>query len=171
MSSLLNRQEDECSRLRGFLEDVAATRRDAVSAEEFEELLPAGSRSHFAVCRDCQEAAQDLLAVRQILKTAPRTCVEAGPWFAGRVMAAIAAREKEVEEAARTWLVLPRFAARWAVISGALLLIASTLLYESPSRRQASQPAAPTASEYLFETPQPPANQDDVLISMAERNP
>jgi hypothetical protein len=170
MSSLWNRQEDECSRLRGFLEDAAAARPDATGMNEFLELLPSAVRPHFEICRDCQEAAQDLLTVRKILNDARRTGAEAGPWFAGRVMAAIAARERELEEAARTWLVLPRFASRLAVVSGVLLLIASTWLYERPSARQVSQPAS-NAAEYLFEAPQPPVNQDDVLISMAERNP
>jgi len=32
------------------------------------------------------------------------------------------------------------------------------------------QPAAASSQEYLFEAPAPPMNQDDVLISMAERN-
>jgi len=170
MSGFLNRKEEECNRLRGLLEDAAAARPDARGVCELLEILPSAVRPHFEVCRDCREAAQDLLAVRKILRDAPQAGAEAGPWFAGRVMAAIAAREKELEEAGRTWLVLPRFASRLALVSGALLLIASTWLYEHPSHPSASQSGA-TAPEYLFEAPQTPPNQDDVLSSMAEGNP
>ena len=84
-------------------------------------------------------------------------------------MAAIAARERELSEMASTWLAVPRFASRLAVASGALLLVASTWLYERPSTTPANQPAATANQEYLFEAPQAPLNQDDVLISLAEQ--
>jgi hypothetical protein len=84
-------------------------------------------------------------------------------------MAAIAARERELSEMASTWLAVPRFASRLAVASGALLLVASTWLYERPFTTPANQPAAAANQEYLFEAPQAPMNQDDVLISLAEQ--
>ena len=170
MRNLLNRHEDECGRLRGFLEDAAAERPEATGVKDFLELLPPEVRPHFEVCRDCQLAAEDLLTVRKILKTSPPAAAEAGPWFAGRVMAAIAAREKELEEAARIWLVLPRFASRLALVSAGLLLISSAWLYERPSFSKKAQSDSAN-SEYLFEPPQPPVSQDDVLVSMAERKP
>jgi hypothetical protein len=85
-------------------------------------------------------------------------------------MAAIAARERELSEVARTWLAVPKFASRLAMASGALLLVASTWLYERPYKAPAKQPAATASQEYLFESPQPPMNQDDVLVSLAEKN-
>jgi len=85
-------------------------------------------------------------------------------------MAGIVARERKLAEAASTWMAVPKFASRLALASGALLLVASTWLYERPSTVPAKQPAAAASQEYLFEAPQPPMNQDDVLISLAEQN-
>jgi hypothetical protein len=84
-------------------------------------------------------------------------------------MAAIARRDRELSEVASTWLAVPKFAARLALTLGAVLLLASTWWYHRPSKAPASQPTAAATQEYLFEAPQPPMNQDDVLISMAER--
>jgi hypothetical protein len=164
-------KNDECSNFRTSLEDSAVARGESESVEALLKAMPPIARTHFAACPDCREAAQDLVTAREILKVAAPGRFEPGPWFAGRVMVAIAVREKEFEEAARTWLVVPRFASRLALASAALLLVASTWLYERPSTEQTSQPAAVAAPEYLFEAPLPPMNQDDVLISMAERNP
>jgi hypothetical protein len=171
MWNRMGRSGDECSHFRTLVEDSPVATQALQSVEALLEAMPPTARSHFAACPDCREAAQDLLTAREILKQAAPCGFEAGPWFAGRVLAAIAAREKEFEEAARTWLVVPRFASRLAFASGALLLIASTWLYERPSPEKISQPATVAAPEYLFEAPSPPMNQDDVLISMAERNP
>jgi hypothetical protein len=166
----MKRQGDECDRSRTLLENSALRRGASESVERLLQAMPPIARTHFAACPDCREAAQDLVTAREILEVAAPGAFEPGPWFAGRVMGAIAVREKEFEEAAHTWLVVPRFASRLALASGALLLVASTWLYERPSTEQISQPAV-AAPEYLFEAPPPPMNQDDVLISMAERNP
>src|SRR5260370_270366 len=113
----------ECSHFRTLLEDSAVAPQAPQSVEALLEGMPPTARSHFAACPDCQEAAQDLLTAREILKQAAPSGFEAGPWFAGRVLAAIAVQEKELEEAVRTWLVVPRFASRLALASGALLLV------------------------------------------------
>ena len=108
---------------------------------------------------------------QEIFRVIPRQAAEPEPWFASRVMAAIAAREEELSEAARAWLAVPKLAARLSLASAALLLVASTWLYEKPAGpRQQSPSGATISQEYLFEAPQPPASQDDVLISMAEEN-
>ena len=167
----LLKASDDCSRFRILLEDFASTRPGARTVEELTEGMADDIAVHFQKCSGCQEAAQDLIAARQIVREAALPAGEPAPWFAGRVMAAIAAREKELEEAARTWLVVPRFASRLALVSAALLLIASTWLYKRPGPSTTTAPAATAAPEYLFETPTPPMSQDDVLISMAETNP
>jgi hypothetical protein len=68
------------------------------------------------------------------------------------------------------WSMVPRFASRLAWASAIVLLAGSTWLYQRPKQGPNIQPAAAAAQEYLFEAPSPPMNQDDVLISMAERN-
>ena len=52
-----------------------------------------------------------------------------------------------------------------------MLLAGSAWLYERPMAAPNKAPAAAASTqEYLFEAPPPPINQDDVLISMAEKN-
>src|SRR5882762_3995554 len=169
MWNLLNKSEEECRKLQDLLEESAAAGPEAVRIEELSQTWPAAQRAHVAACGSCQEAAQDLLASREIFKGVASSTQVARPWFAPRVIAAIAARERELSEMASTWLAVPRFASRLAVASGALLLVASTWLYERPFTTPANQPAVTANQEYLFETPQAPMNQDDVLISLAEQ--
>ena len=170
MWNLLKKRDEECRKLQDLLEDSAAARPEAVRVEQLSEAWPAAQRAHIVACETCQEAAQDILASREIFKGLASGADQARPWFANRVMAAIAARERELSEVARTWLAVPKFASRLAMASGALLLVASTWLYERPYKAPARQPAATASQEYLFESPQPPMNQDDVLISLAEQN-
>ena len=90
----------------------------------------------------------------------------APPWFAARVMAAIAAREEESRPIA-AWIAVPRFASRLAWVSAALLICAATWLYQKPPSRPAATPAS--ASEGLFDTQPPTVSEDEVLVSLAEQ--
>ena len=170
MWNLLKTSDDECTKLQDSIEEAAAVRPAAASVETLSEVLSPAECAHLASCEKCREAAQDLLATREIFRGVGSATEMARPWFATRVLAGIAARERELAEAASTWLAVPKFASRLALASGALLLVASTWLYERPSTVPAKQPAAAASQEYLFEAPQPPMNQDDVLISLAEQN-
>jgi hypothetical protein len=170
MWNLLKKRVKQCRKLQDLLEKSAATRPEFVSAKELIGSWPAAQRNHIAACGKCQEAAHDLFTTRELFKGVATYSQMDEPWFATRVMAAIAARERELSEVARTWLAVPKFASRLAMASGALLLVASTWLYERPSAAPAKQPAAAPSQEYLFEAPQPNMNQDDVLTSLAEQN-
>ena len=169
MRNLL-KNDEECRKLRDLLEDSAAARPDAGSIRELSEAMSAATQTHIAACVSCQEAAQDLLATREIFKGVASFAAKERPWFATRVMAAIAARERELALAASLWSAVPRYASRLAWISAVVLLAASTWLYERPFVAADKQPAAAAFQEYLFEAPAQPMNQDDVLISMAEKN-
>jgi hypothetical protein len=169
MWNLLKKHEEDCMKLQDLLEESAAARPEGVRVEELNAAWPAAQRAHIAACESCQEAAEDLLATREIFKGVGSTREIARPWFANRVMAAIAARERELSEAASTWLAVPKLASRLAMASGALLLVASTWLYERPSTAPAKQLAAAASQEYLFEAPSP-ANQDDLLVPVQENN-
>jgi len=166
----LLKNDEECRKLRDLLEDSAAARPDAVSIRELTEAVSAAAQTHIAACISCQEAAQDLLATREIFKGVASSAVVERPWFATRMMAAIAAREKELSEAASMWLVVPKFASRLAMASGALLLVASVWLYEKPLPASNQQATNLARQESLFEAP-PPVNQDDVLVRVQENNP
>lgn len=170
MWNLLKKHDEDCMKLQDLLEESAAVRPEAVRVEELSAAWPAAQRAHIAACESCQEAAEDLLATREIFKGVGSTREIARPWFANRVMAAIAARERELSEAASTWLAVPKFASRLAMASGALLLVASTWLYERPLPAPNQQAGTLAAQESLFE-PAPPVNQDDVLLNTPENNP
>jgi len=164
MWTLLKKSDEQCRKVRDLLEDSAAARPEAVSIQELSEALSAAAQTHIGACVGCQEAAQDLLGTREIFKGVASNSAMERPWFATRVMAAIAARE------ASTWLAVPRFASRLALASGALLLVASTWLYERPFSAPSQQARNLAAQESLFEVP-PTVNQDDVLVPAQENNP
>jgi hypothetical protein len=166
----LLKSNEECRKLRDLLEESAAVLPEAVRVEELSKSWPAAQRNHLAACASCREAAQALFSTQEIFKGVGSYSDVARPWFATRVMAAIAARERELAEAATTWLAVPKFASRLAMASGALLLVASTWLYERPLPTPTQQASALAAQESLFEAP-PAANQDDVLVNMQENNP
>src|SRR5260370_14126245 len=110
MWNLLKKSDEQCRKVRDLLEDSAAVPPEAVSIQELSEALSAAAQTHIGACVGCQEAAQDLLAPREIFKGVASNSEMERPWFASRVMAAIAAREREVSEAASNGLAGPRIA-------------------------------------------------------------
>ena len=166
MSNLLESSEPGCRRTQDGLEAVASRRPRPSSAEELIEELPGAERAHAQACSQCREAAEDLLATRQLFGGVASFGRVDRPFFPARVMAAIAARERELAELVSPWSEVPRFAARLAWIAAALLLVGTTLLYEKVPRGSNGD----ASQESIFEAPQPTASPDDVLISM-ERNP
>jgi len=170
MWNLLRKNDEECGKLRDLLEESAAALPEATSAEQLIAQWPEAQRNHMAACGNCREAVQYLLATREIFKGIGSATEMARPWFATRVMAAIAARERELTEAASTWLAVPKFASRLALASGTLLLVASIWLYERPLPAANQQTRTLAAQESLFETPSP-VNQDDVFVPAQENNP
>ncbi len=170
MWNLLKKSDEECRKLQDLLEDSAAARPEAVRLHQLSEAWPAAQRAHLAACGNCREAAQDLLATRVIFRGVASSAGQAGPWFATRVMGAIRSQERELALPASLWVSVPRYASRLAWISAIVLVAGSTWLYERPVAVPNKQPAAASSQEYLFEAPAQPMNQDDVLISMAEKN-
>jgi hypothetical protein len=171
MWDLLSNRKKECSRFQDLLEVAAAAHPHVESIEVILGVLPAEERAHFAACRGCGEAGQDLLATRRLFRGVASTARKAGPWFPRRVMASIAARERELALHVSPWSAVPRFASRLSWMTAIVLLAGSTWLFERPVSAPTKQASAATTQEYLFESPPPPMNQDDVLMSMAEKNP
>jgi len=68
MWNLLKKSDEQCRKVRDLLEDSAAARPEAVSIQELSEALSAAAQTHIGACVGCQEAAQDLLATREIFK-------------------------------------------------------------------------------------------------------
>jgi hypothetical protein len=149
----MRKNQDECSRLRDALENVAD-----VAA------LSSAQQTHLAACPACQEISSDIFTSRIVLRDVPLCAASPGPWFAPRVMAAIAARESELTESLQAWVAVPRLAARLTWISALALVLASTWVYQLPK----STPISGNESgvESLFDSPQSSAPQDDVVLPL-----
>src|SRR6266849_781024 len=107
MWNLLKKSDEECGELQDLLEESTAARPDAVCVEELSEDWPPAQRKHLAACGSCQEAAQDVSAMRKIFKGVTSQAEEARPWFATRVMEAIRTRERELALTASMWSAFP----------------------------------------------------------------
>jgi len=155
---------EPCSRWQAWLDAEAKDALSSQSLQEWVSVLSSEDRAHLHECDECRVALEAWLSFRQSLQAA-KPAAGAPPWFAARVMAAIAAREEESRPMA-AWIAVPRFAARLTWVCAAALVFAGTWLYEKPPVRH----AAPTAStsEGLFVTQPPLVSEDEVLV--AEHN-
>jgi|SRR5690242_1933700 hypothetical protein len=162
------KENDECKRFRDGLEDASAKLEEAVRVESLIALLPEEQRAHVAECPGCREAVNDLVQVKALFHGAASFAGEERPWFATRVMAAIASRERGLVERVSAWTEFPRFASRLAWVAAILLLAGTTWFYESVVRAPSYNPAG--SPESIFEVPQQ-TTPDDVLVSMAGDHP
>src|SRR5437763_10973385 len=162
------KEKNECKRFRDGLEEAAAKLEEAMRVEGLIELLPEEQREHFAACAGCREAANDLIRMKTLFRGTASFAAEERPWFAARVMAAIAAREKELAERMTAWTEFPRFASRLTWVAAVVLLASTTWFYESVLRAP-SHPVS-GSQESIFEAPQQ-TTPDDILISQAGDQP
>ena len=145
------RNRAQCERVRDSLETSASAA-----------TLPAAMREHLTECVECRTVADELFASRALLQRMPLRAAEPGPWFAARVMAAIAARESNLQRSLEAWTVVPKFAARLTWVSALALLLAGTWLYQAP--KSAPKSGNGSSVEALFDVAPTSASQDDVLI-------
>jgi hypothetical protein len=143
-----------CSRLQIVIEQTDDTA--ALSTKQ---------KQHLTECTECQAVADDILITRELLSGVPSAATRPAPWFAPRVMAAIAARESEMRRSLEAWAAVPRFAARLTWVSALALLLASTWLYAIPKSTPNSNNQ--TTVETLFDSAHS-SGADDVL-PLAER--
>ena len=157
MWNLLGSQkiQEPCSSIQDILE------RDADTSA----LSPA-QQAHLAACPECQELAADISTCRSVLSDLPAPAAQPGPWFAPRVMAAIAARESEWRQSLEAWAAVPRLAARLTWVSALALLLASTWLYELPKSTTATKSGSDTVAESLFDSPHASAPAEDVVVPL-----
>ena len=154
---------ENCRKLRDALEEAAGDFEGAIRVESLIALLPEEQRGHLAACADCREAADDVVKVKALFIGASSFASEERPWFAARVMATIASRERELRERVSAWTEFPRFASRLTWVAAILLLAGTTWFYEAVVRAPSY---APAGQESIFEVPQQ-STPDDVLVSMA----
>ncbi|HET7259256.1 MAG TPA: hypothetical protein VFI75_06020 [Candidatus Acidoferrum sp.] len=169
MKFKLNKRSAICCDFQMQVEDAAGA---ALTARELPELLaamPGPLKKHLAECRGCRAVANNILEARALLAELPSRAAVAGPWFAPRVMAAIAARRAELGRGADTWTFLPKLAARLSWASAIALLLASGWLYQAPASTS-TKPAVVTdiTGEPLVYSATP-ADNDEVLVSLAEK--
>ncbi len=167
---LFNKSRVQCREFQTRIEDAASAARAAKEVPELLAALPAGLKEHAVVCLDCRTAAENIFAARTLLVEMPSHAGMGGPWFAPRVMAAIAARSAELYRAPDTWTFLPKLAARLTWASAIALLLASGWLYQKPATDVATTKSV--ATDITGEPVVPnttPANNDEVLVSLAER--
>jgi hypothetical protein len=148
---------------------------------------------HVASCARCKETGEVFWMTRELLRPGvvgareglQARVDEAKPWFAVRVMANIAEHEEQMRKAKTEWSgAVARLASRLALVSAALLLFASTWLYEpqdSVQKNGAQQQASVGASangansaeapQYLFDSTTPSSNVNvyDALAGPGER--
>ena len=150
------KKSKDCTSLRDILENAQIEGASEVSS------LSGAQQKHLAACSECQQAADDILMARTVLRAMPRHSEVSAPWFAPRVMAAIAAKESELRQSLEAWAAVPRFAARLTWVSALALLLASTWLYKSPQAAPNVAQNSQSTVESLFDSPQSSAS-DDVL--------
>ena|SRR5579864_642504 len=169
MTNLLSKRRAQCRSIQSQLEDAAG---GAPGAKELSELLaaaPSALQEHVPGCASCRAAAENILETRALLTELPSNAAMAGPWFAPRVMAVIAARKAELSRAADTWTFLPKLAVRLTWASVVALLLASGWLYQKPASNSPQPVVTDITGEPVVDTTAPPANDDEVLLSLAER--
>src|SRR5215469_2242689 len=161
------KEKENCRKFRDGLEEAAAKVEGAIRIEDLIALLPEEQRGHSAACAGCREAANDLIKVKELFNRAA-SFTEERPWFAARVMAAIASRERALAGRVTAWSEFPRFASRLAWVAAIVLLASTTWFYESVVQT----PSHPVngSQESIFDAPQQ-STPDDILISQAGDNP
>jgi hypothetical protein len=158
-----------CERFLNELEELPGE--TTVSAAQLLYRLPAEVRAHGEACADCATALEDLVETRGALEPKKAMMPEAGLWFTKRVMAAISARESEIEERTNSvWISVRRLAPRLAAFAVLLLVLggawAMALRRADQTRQRQMQPG-----DSLFEgNPSTPLNYD-IIASVSEEQP
>jgi hypothetical protein len=162
---------------RGFqaqLEDAAGAAPTAKAMPELLAAAPGALKQHVSDCAGCRAAAETLLASRALLAELPSYASEPGPWFAPRVMAAIAARKAELSHAAETWTFLPKLASRLTWASSIALLLASAWLYQRPATYSSTATSAKSvatdiAGDPVVDPSSQSSSDDEFLLRRAEK--
>jgi hypothetical protein len=154
-----------CQRFLEELESLPVEVQGPLSAGEVLTRISGASQQHAQVCVDCSEAVHQLVETRNTLQALKTDVVTAGPWFAKRVMAAITARENEIEEQKNgVWIIVRRMAPRLVAFCALLLVVGSTWALQLRRAEEARRISIQQA-EGLFDTgPSTPVNDDAVAI-------
>jgi hypothetical protein len=126
-------------------------------------------RKHLEECRGCREALEAAELAGRLLREA--RAPEAGPggFFAARVSAHIRAKEKARRAQADFWKPIETLSKRLVWTSALLLVVLTSVVYEmKPQRNPAPQAQESVTDRFPEPVPQTP-DEDEVLVSLAER--
>jgi hypothetical protein len=159
-------REAECGRFREELELVRVPGDAVIARGELLAELSAELREHAGECRSCLQALEDVAETRNLLlPLAVETGgMQPGPWFATKVMNAIAAKEKEDDVQDGFWICVQRLAPRLAAVCALLLVLVGTWAVQTQREYQARQTTAP--GESLFETASSSPTNDEILTNV-----
>ena len=161
MGNLFQRESEECRKFRDALDELPLEG-NARSLEEWREELPDEEAAHERACTACQAALEQFAETRDAL--AGMATPEAGPWFTARVMAAIAAKEKEDG----VWISVRRLAPRLVAVSALLLVVGGSWALEQRSRESIAERRS---GDVVFDSPGSATWYDDGLGTMNEVRP
>lgn len=124
---------------------------------------------HLKVCDKCRDAVEGGLLAGEIVRNACPPYEGIKGAFVTRVMAAIRDEDKRRAAGNAIWRPIEVLASRFALVTLVLLLAASVYLVEFAP--PVSLPETTAQAEVVGLMPEPPAqpaNQDEVLVSLAE---
>jgi hypothetical protein len=126
--------------------------------------------AHVQQCASCGEAVETAALAGQLVRDA-QPAVRYSDGFVTRVMATIREQEARVAGPGAFWRPLELLASRFALVAALVLLGLSLYLAEFTPTRNTLPVAGPTEiGAGLPEPPSPPANDDEILMSLVERN-
>ncbi len=167
MGNLLHRENENCERFRDALEALPVEGNARRSAEEWRAELAETEARHAGECALCQTALEEFAETRSVV--AGMTLAQPGPWFTGRVMAAINAREREEESRDGVWISVRRLAPRMVAFSALLLLLGGSWAVQQRSNDSAK--ADGRGGDIVFDSSAAPTWYDDGLSTMNEVRP
>jgi predicted anti-sigma-YlaC factor YlaD len=167
MGNLLKRDEENCRRFLHALEELPPSGSTRKSAEEWRAELPEAEEEHAGRCESCRTVLEEFAETRNALSGI--AVQEPGPWFAGKVMAAINAREREEEARDGVWISVRRLAPRLVALSALLLVLGGSWALEL--RKTEGMKVERRGGDMVFDSSVAPTWYDDGLGITTEVRP
>ncbi len=123
---------------------------------------------HLKECAGCREALEAAELAGRLLRETRSPVAGPGDFFAARVSGHIRAEEKQRTQA-DFWKPIEALAKKLVWASALLLVVLSSVVYEMKPGRS-TMPQAPESVSDRFPEPVPqPPDEDEILVSLAER--